>query len=331
MRKTSLHIVLLITLFCCLPKKARGQQENLMTHYMNNPLILNPAYAGNRNSIAIDVFSRQQWSGIDGAPSSYYGGIHAPVNSSMASIGGTLYSEHAGPVMNNRFSFDYAYMVRTSRRSFLSLGLRAGMSHLNIGLDKLDIIDSEDPAFQQGVQNEFRPAGGFGLVFLKPTWFFGASIPHISFSDMPWTSEVATDYSHSRQYILSGGLYFNPTKELTFKLTGMHRIRETGPPVTDVGIQARYLKKIRASANFRPDRAASLAVGAQIYSNIGVSYAVEVPVGRMEGKTGFINQEISLTFDFTKYIKPNRNRRFLKKRSNDQEDEEETMNSIRYF
>ncbi|MFW5753829.1 MAG: PorP/SprF family type IX secretion system membrane protein [Marinilabiliaceae bacterium] len=331
MRKTSLHIALLSILFFCLPKETRGQQDHLMTHYMNNPLILNPAYAGNRNSIAIDVYSRQQWSGFDGAPSSYYGGIHAPVNNSMASIGGTLYSDHAGPVMNNRLSFDYAYMVRTSRRSFLSLGLRAGMSHLNIGLDKLDLIDSEDPAFQQGIHNEFRPSTGFGLVFLRPAWFFGASFPHLPFTEVPWASDMAEDYSHPGQYILSGGFYFHPTNELTVKMTGMHRIRETGPPVTDVGIQARYIERFRASANFRPARAASLVLGMQIHPTMGVSYAVEVPMDRLEGRAGFLNHEISLTFDFTEYIKPNRNRRFLKKRSREEDSEEEPMNSIRYF
>ncbi|MGM0376798.1 MAG: PorP/SprF family type IX secretion system membrane protein [Bacteroidota bacterium] len=331
MKKTTLHIALLTIIFCCLPKEARGQQNQLMSLYMNNPLILNPAYAGNRNSVAIDVYSRQQWSGIDGAPSSYYGSIHSPVNNSMASIGGTLYSDHAGPVMNNRLSFDYAYMLRTSRRSFVSLGIRAGVSHLNIGLDKLNIIDSEDPAFQQGIQNEFHPSGGFGLVFFKPTWFLGASLPHISFSDVPWTSEVASDYSHPRQYILNGGGYLHPTNELTLKISGIHRIQETGPSVTDMGIQARYIEKFRASANFRPGQAASLGIGMQIQPNIGINYAVEVPVDRIEGNPGFINHEISLTFDFTEYIQPNRNRRFLKKRSREEDGEEETIRSIRYF
>ena len=54
--------------FIILPLTVLGQQAPVLTQYFNNPLIINPAFAGTRNALAIDIATRQQWMGIKGAP-----------------------------------------------------------------------------------------------------------------------------------------------------------------------------------------------------------------------------------------------------------------------
>jgi len=55
---------------------AFGQQDPLFTQYMFNKLVVNPAYAGSHEQLAIDLVNRNQWAGIDGAPNTFSFGAH---------------------------------------------------------------------------------------------------------------------------------------------------------------------------------------------------------------------------------------------------------------
>ena len=49
------------------------------THYMNNTLWLNPAYAGTRDLLTVTGIHRAQWTSFDGSPQSQSISIHAPL------------------------------------------------------------------------------------------------------------------------------------------------------------------------------------------------------------------------------------------------------------
>ncbi|WP_462317977.1 PorP/SprF family type IX secretion system membrane protein [Marinilabilia sp.] len=328
MDRKKFFILVVLFFLSGLSLRVLAQQAPALTQYMTNPLILNPAFAGNRNSIAVDLFSRQQWIGIEGAPSTYYAGIHAPLNQSRVSLGAELYSNNAGPLMYNSLSFDYAYLIRTSRRSFLSVGMRAGVDHFNLDLQNLEVIDYNDPEFANSIENEFRPSLGIGMVFFTQKWYLSASMPHYSFPEMPWSSNSATQFRSDQQINFTGGANFNLTQDLNLKFSGMHRMVQSGISTTDISVMARHSQGFKGGLTHRLNLATGLLLGMQINDEIGILYSFEFPVN-----TNPIVQrgshELTLTFDFTRYIKPNRDRRFLHRKK--KEDTEEQMNSIRYF
>lgn len=317
------HSVILLLLWQGLICVSFGQQSAFMTQYVDNPLVLNPAYAGSRNSLAVDLFSRQQWVGIDGAPSVYYVGAHFPINKSMASLGGTLWSDHVGPVMYNRLAFDYAYLVRVSRRAFLSMGIRAGADHFNV--KPLNVIDYSDPEFSESIDNQFRPSAGAGFVFYTPTIFFGFSVPHFSFSKMPWASDVATEFQTRNEYNLTGGINMNITREINTKLSLLHRIVQNEISTTDVSLMFRYEDLFKGGISYRLNYAYGIILGMKINDDVNVTYSYEVPTQWQPIVSSGVH-ELTVSFDFTKYIIPNRHRRFLNKKV-----VEEEINSIRYF
>lgn len=306
-----------------------SQQSTLITQYMDNPLLLNPAFAGNRNSLAIDVLSRQQWVGIEGAPSSYYAGIHIPFNNSVASAGATILSEQTGPLMYNKLTFNYAYLLRTSRRSFLSLGLRAGVDHFNLNFSKLPVIDFNDPEFSDGMENEIRPSFGAGMVYIRPSFYLSVAVPHYSFASVPWASESASNFETSYNLLFSGGYFIPVTRDINFKVSGMHRMVPDDISTTDVSLMVRHSEGFRGGITHRLQQAFGIILGMQITDEIGVTYSYELPVS-MDPLVKRGVHELSLTFDFTKHIVPNRNRRFLNRKKKEKQQDEE-MNSIRYF
>lgn len=176
MKFYSRHLSFILVYLCLLvmPNHVSGQVEALFTQHANHMLILNPAFAGSRNSLAVDLFSRQQWLGMENAPATYYIGIHSPVNRSRVSLGASLMSDHAGPMVSNHFSVVYSYLTRLSPRLFLSKGLSAGVDNHWLSVHQLDIVDNLDPVFQRGVENSFHPVIGAGLVLshLSISWAF---------------------------------------------------------------------------------------------------------------------------------------------------------------
>lgn len=329
MRKVRYTVLIIFFIWQGLSFSILSQQSLLTTQYMDNPLFLNPAFAGNRNSMAIDAFSRQQWVGTEGAPSSYYAGFHLPLNHSNASIGTTVLSNQTGPLNYNKLSFDYAYLLRTSRRSFLSLGFRAGVDHFNFNLTGLPVIDFNDPEFSQGITHEFRPAFGAGLVFFKPSYYLSASLPHYSLTSVPWASPEAESFKPKTQINFTAGYHFNITRDVDIKISGMHRMVFNEISTTDMSIILRHDQGLRGGITHRLNQAAGLLLGMQITEETGFLYSYEFPMSTNPlVKKGV--HEISLSFNFTRHIIPNRNRRFLHRKKKEKQEDEE-MKSIRYF
>ena len=58
-------IILLIFLFAL---SANAQQDPQYTQYMYNMNVINPAYAGSVEGIGVGMLYRNQWEGLEGAP-----------------------------------------------------------------------------------------------------------------------------------------------------------------------------------------------------------------------------------------------------------------------
>ncbi|MBB3123460.1 type IX secretion system PorP/SprF family membrane protein, partial [Mesoflavibacter sabulilitoris] len=57
--------------------QAQAQQDPQYTQYMYNMNVVNPAYAGSYEGVAIGALYRSQWVGLEGAPSTGTLTIHS--------------------------------------------------------------------------------------------------------------------------------------------------------------------------------------------------------------------------------------------------------------
>ncbi|MFT4849690.1 MAG: type IX secretion system PorP/SprF family membrane protein, partial [Sediminicola sp.] len=65
MKKLTLLVLLLVVLSA---EFASAQQDPQYTQYMYNMNVVNPAYAGSKESLSITALYRNQWAGFDDAP-----------------------------------------------------------------------------------------------------------------------------------------------------------------------------------------------------------------------------------------------------------------------
>src|SRR5262245_49638015 len=64
MRKT----LVILTIFLAEATSVMAQTDPLYAQYMNNTLLINPAYSGLNNNFMGSVTFRKQWAGFDGSP-----------------------------------------------------------------------------------------------------------------------------------------------------------------------------------------------------------------------------------------------------------------------
>ena len=74
------HYKITIVLFLILGYlTSYAQQDAMFTHYMNNMLLVNPAYAGSRDALTVTALHRSQWVDFKGAPLTQTITMHSPL------------------------------------------------------------------------------------------------------------------------------------------------------------------------------------------------------------------------------------------------------------
>lgn len=139
-------ILLIVSTFGWLTSNA--QQAPMYTHYMNNTLVVNPAYAGSRDALTFSVLHRSQWVGFKGAPVTQTFTMHTPLKNEHIGVGLTVLNDKIGPTNNTSLFFDYAYIIKLTEKSKLSFGLSAGLNIYHASLTDLQLDQQTDPAYQ---------------------------------------------------------------------------------------------------------------------------------------------------------------------------------------
>ncbi len=190
-----------------------AQQKPQHTQYIMNNFILNPAIAGIENYTDIKLSYRNQWTGLDGAPTTMYGSFHSPINKkddrqtatsfnmngvnprgkqywmddevspSHSGIGVIAMNDKAGYLSRSSVLAAYAYHKPLNVKTALSLGFQAGIS--SVSLDRTKIVwgslDPTDPAigYANGDLKKVQPELGAGVWLYSANYFIGASVINI--------------------------------------------------------------------------------------------------------------------------------------------------------
>ncbi len=164
-------LIILFVLFAGLSGFA--QQDVLFSQYMFNKLTVNPGYAGSREVLSADIIYRYQWVGIEGAPKTLSISMHAPLRNEHIGVGGYIYNDKIGPVMDQGALATYAYRINLPKGK-LSFGLQAGIKYYTIDW-KMIVVEDPDYAFQGDQKSKITPDANFGIYYYSNRMFAGFS------------------------------------------------------------------------------------------------------------------------------------------------------------
>ncbi len=242
---------------------------------MYNTSLVNPAYAGSRETITAFLLHRNQWVGLDGAPVTNNFSINMPIGDSNFGIGLNFVNDKIGPVTENEISADLSYFIQVSENYKLSLGLKGTANLFQLDVNKLRVFDPTDPQFQN-MDTEFSPNVGAGLYLFSDKTYLGLSVPNFFESYRYNDNNIKITKEKMHFYFIAGHV-FKISNNIDFKPALLSKIVEGAPLQADVTANFLFFEKLTLGAAYRWDASVSALAGFQISDSwfIGYGYDLE--------------------------------------------------------
>ena len=286
----------ILTIICAfILQSMYSQQDSQYTQYMYNTPLVNPAYAGSRETITAFLLHRNQWVGLEGAPVTNNFSINMPVGDSNFGVGLNFVNDEIGPVSENEISADLAYFIQVSENYKLSLGLKGTANLFQLDVNKLRIFDPADPQFQN-VDTEFSPNVGAGLYLFSDKTYFGLSVPNFFESYRYNDNNVEITKEKMHFYFIAGHV-FTLSPNIDFKPAVLSKIVEGAPLQADVTANFLFFDKLTLGAAYRWDASVSALAGFQISDSWFIGYGYDLETTKLSNYNSG-SHEIFLRYEF---------------------------------
>jgi len=299
--------IILVFLFAI---QMQAQQDPQYTQYMYNMNVVNPAYAGSFDGIAIGALYRSQWVGLDGAPKTGTVTIHAPVGEKIG-LGLSLINDEIGPVRETNAYADFSYTLQLGGgNTKLALGIKAGATFHNIGLIDLERIDLVDPLLEENI-NEVSPNVGAGLYLYQPDrYYVSVSMPNMLNSVHLDAANGRQIGSETQHLFAAAGYVFSLSDNFKLKPHGLLKFAFDAPLSFDVNANVFMYDVVEVGVGYRLDDSFSGMVNFMITPNLRIGYAYDSIQSELNYSTN-ASHEIFINFDFSFTKKVSRSPRYF--------------------
>jgi type IX secretion system PorP/SprF family membrane protein len=290
-----------------------GQAKPLHTQYVLNNFIINPAIAGVENYTDVKASYRNQWTGIEGNPTTSYITVHAPINKGdlrtnitsveipgenprgkgywkdyevsprHVGVGFTAINDRAGYINRWTVNGNIAVHVPLTPNTAISGGFSAGLTSVNLDRSKIvwGNLDPNDPAvgYNNGELQRVRPELGAGLWLYSKNYFAGVSVLNIVPGKAKFTAageQYGTYYTPN--YFLTAGVRTFLNDEVSLLPSVMLQYWQPQLTSLHVNVKAQYLDKFWVGASYRNASLVggfSAMAGFLASNTVNVSYAYE--------------------------------------------------------
>jgi type IX secretion system PorP/SprF family membrane protein len=164
-----------VLLWCGLT--ASAQNYPVYNSFYVNPFLYNPAEAATEFTY-VYVTHRQQWMGIEGAPTLSTVSFNTLLNETRAGIGAKVTNYKRGLLTTTDFTATYAYGIPISQKNWFFFGLSGGL--ISNTIDMAKVSDPDDPAIANYLANNMQPIANFGMLVRTASGLnFGVVLPQL--------------------------------------------------------------------------------------------------------------------------------------------------------
>ena len=302
-----IYIILIVFLFAL---NSNAQQDPQYTQYMYNMNVINPAYAGSTEGLAVGALYRSQWVDLDGGPQTMTFAIHSPIGEKIG-LGLSLIADEIGPVKETNAYVDFSYTIPAGMETKLAFGLKAGFTFHDIGIseNQISLIDLGDPFFAQNI-NESTPNVGAGVYFYKPNrYYISASMPNI-LNSVHLDASGTKMGSETQHFFGAAGYVFNLSENYKLKPHAMVKYAFDAPVSYDVNLNLFMHDLVEVGVGYRLDDSFSGMVNFSITPNFRVGYAYDAIQSDLDIVTN-ASHEVFLNFDLNFPSKVSRSPRYF--------------------
>ncbi|MNQ54224.1 hypothetical protein D3C85_682870 [compost metagenome] len=287
----------------------KAQQDPHYTQYMYNMNVINPAYAGSKESISFGLLYRKQWVNIEDAPTTFTFSGHTPVGDNVGA-GLSLISDKIGPVTEQNVFGDFSYTLNLGETERLAFGLKTGVSFHKVGLRDIQssLPDPSEGVFGEDI-NDTSFNLGTGVFYYTDKYYVSLSIPNmIKSAHLDYNGrEYGSDVSH---YFLTAGYVFDINYELKFKPSFMLKSAFDVSPSLDLSANFLYQEKLELGATYRLEDSFGAMINFAVTPELRIGYAYDYIVSDLN-ITSSSSHEFIILYDLFVPKKVSRSPRFF--------------------
>ena len=266
-----------------------GQQDPLSSHFMFNTLSFNPGSTGISGMICATAINRQQWVGFEGAPSTTYFNVSAPINLFRVNsgVGLIVTSDNAGFDKDISLAGSYSYHIDLGTGE-LGIGINLGM--INKALSPAWVIPSGDshtppsgdPLIPENKESYVAFDAGLGLFYRTDKYYTGLSVTHINEPKIKYTKGLP--YISRHYYFVAGYTFQLPSPAFEL-IPSLFAFSDGKILQLSVNAMLRYNKKVWGGVSYRAGDAVVGMVGVELYNGLRIGYAYDFPLTDIKKST----------------------------------------------
>lgn len=229
-----------------------AQYDPNYTQFMHNKLAINPAYAGSKEVLTFTALYRNQWSGIEGAPTTYNVNAHSAFFDNRCGAGISLVGDQHGFYKTYNLGLDYSYRVPMNNGATFSIGISGQVEYGQVDFTMIDPVDMDDQDIPMNLENRVNPNFGLGFYYSHPSYYLGLSAPNLMKStvyiDNP---EESPNLRQLRSYYLMGGFMKRINHAVQFKPAMLLSYNPGAPFELDINASFLFMDKIWVGTSYR--------------------------------------------------------------------------------
>jgi len=288
------YILLLYFILCGIVSFA--QQDPLFTQYTFNKLLVNPAYAGSREDLTINLVNRAQWISIEGAPNTTTLSLHTAGKNKRVGLGLYVFRDAIGPTVNNSFMATYAYRI-LMEKSFFAFGLQGGVNYFDFDWAEMNLRDV-DYLFDPDNVRKITPDVNIGFYYQSNRFFAGLSSKHLLENDYGFVieDEKTTFTKLARHFYLMAGSVFDLSERILFRPSTLVKFVRNAPVQIDINGSIYFHNSFMIGASFRTEKAVTFMTELALTEGIRLGYSYDIYFNELQ-LYNYGSSEIRLEFD----------------------------------
>lgn len=300
---------------------ALAQQRPQYTQYVTNNYLANPAVGGIEPYADLRMGYRTQWSGLEGAPKTFYASLHGSLGYTSNSpketksrygfsqrnkykravphhgLGATVQVDEAGLLKISSFGLSYSYHQPLNRYLTLASGISGGLTQFGISSQKAKAFDAGDPYLNK-LANSSKFDLGVGLWLYSPDFYVGLSGLQLLRNGDDFDNGGQPTTPHMRQqphFYGTAGIRLQPNRYLAIIPSVMVKMTETTDPSIDLNMRALYAQRIWAGVSYRHEDAVAVMAGLNVSHLLDVGYSYDVTTSDLN-KVSAGSHEVTVGF-----------------------------------
>jgi type IX secretion system PorP/SprF family membrane protein len=255
-----------------------AQQKIQFTQYMFNGLVINPAYAGAEGPLSLTFINREQWAGIEKAPSTQTLTAHSLFRKKQIGLGLSIVNDQIGVHRSLSVMTNYAYHLTLSNDGILSMGVQSGLYRVNSDYASLMTSSTNDPKLATAPIRENYFDFGFGFYYRTKKLQLGISCPELLPKSVSTNDSSSVKLNKTNTFLLTRYRYsVNPFVDLE---PGFLIKYLSGLNISyDLNLNMIYREVLTTGLSYRKQESVDFLLKAQVTPQLQIGYSYDHPVG----------------------------------------------------